>query len=95
MSPSTGSVSAPRTPFWSLSIIENFRFSYPDVTFKQIVTASQISGADGFISELPDKYQTVLGEFGANLSGAQKQRLTLARAIVNHPPVLILVEKQP
>lgn len=64
----------------------------PDVTFEDIVRACKITQADDFINKLPDKYLTILGEFGFNLSGGQKQKLALARSIINNPAILILDE---
>jgi ATP-binding cassette subfamily B protein len=72
--------------------LENIRFGRPDASDDEVRVAAQAAAAHGFISELPEGYDSYLGERGVMLSGGQKQRVAIARAILRQAPVLLLDE---
>ncbi|MEA5049283.1 MAG: ABC transporter ATP-binding protein [Eubacteriales bacterium] len=75
---------------FSGTIKENLCWGNPDATDDEIVAACEAAQADSFIRSFPDGYETVLGQGGVNVSGGQKQRLCIARALVKNPKILIL-----
>jgi ATP-binding cassette subfamily B protein len=76
-----------RAPVW-----ENIAYGKPEATHDEIVRAARLANAHEFIEEMPEAYDTMIGERGLTLSGGQRQRITIARAIIRNAPILILDE---
>lgn len=77
---------------FSGSVYQNIEYGCPGASKEQVYEAARLAGADEFIRNLPDGYDTYVGERGVKLSGGQKQRISIARVFLKNPPILILDE---
>ena len=74
------------------TIMENIRYGKPTATDEEVINAAEVAEASSFVGELPDGWETMVGEGGHRLSGGQRQRVAIARAVLKDAPLLILDE---
>jgi ATP-binding cassette subfamily B protein len=79
-----------KSEIFAATLADNIRWGKADATIEEVIAAAKIAQAHDFIMSFPDKYETELGQGGVNVSGGQKQRLCIARALLKHPKIIIL-----